>query len=523
MRRLTACEHKTLLLPYQRAWVADDSLICVCDKSRRIGITWAEALRAVLVASSEAPRLEIVPGRWIAARQDVWYQVYSVDDGREFMEYVHEFALMHNAAMRSRGVRWDKLETGRDMLVRSLRFPHTRKRITVIAGKPRSWRNKGGVAIIDEAEFLDDLEGSISAVRPYLARGGRLRIMSSVGEAGSHMARLVEDITSGFKGSIDVTSNGDGTVLWAGHSAYHRYTLAHAAAQGCFRREFDRQRREWSPEAEAELIEVLYADPKADREYRCIRSRRGKGYIPGQWIDAARRDRPLFRWSFPVDMREVPRTREERDIRREDWRLATTAWLEPVIEAVADRRFAARAHYIAQDYASRAHTSAIGLVMEDNGTLDQRVTIELTGAPQEVQEQIVKAIASACPSIVAGGFDARGNGETHIERLRWSVGAHLTGYSQTEQWYRDTLPMLRRLFEEGRYLIPDDDDVAADFGQFELKANGAPTMGAPRGARHGDVGQVGAFAVRAWMDNPAPRFEPDLDPDDDDEDERHRY
>jgi len=32
-----------VLLPYQQAWIADKSQLKVAEKSRRIGLTWAEA------------------------------------------------------------------------------------------------------------------------------------------------------------------------------------------------------------------------------------------------------------------------------------------------------------------------------------------------------------------------------------------------------------------------------------------------------------------------------------------------
>ena len=40
-----------VLLPYQREWVADDSDLKVAEKSRRIGLTWAEASDNVLTAA----------------------------------------------------------------------------------------------------------------------------------------------------------------------------------------------------------------------------------------------------------------------------------------------------------------------------------------------------------------------------------------------------------------------------------------------------------------------------------------
>ena len=41
------------LLPYQQRWIADDSPLKIAEKSRRIGLTWAEAADNVLIASSE--------------------------------------------------------------------------------------------------------------------------------------------------------------------------------------------------------------------------------------------------------------------------------------------------------------------------------------------------------------------------------------------------------------------------------------------------------------------------------------
>lgn len=44
-----------VLLPYQQRWVADASPLKVIEKSRRTGITWAEASDNVLTAASSAP------------------------------------------------------------------------------------------------------------------------------------------------------------------------------------------------------------------------------------------------------------------------------------------------------------------------------------------------------------------------------------------------------------------------------------------------------------------------------------
>lgn len=43
----------TALLKYQQDWIADDSPLKIAEKSRRVGLTWAEAADNVLIASAE--------------------------------------------------------------------------------------------------------------------------------------------------------------------------------------------------------------------------------------------------------------------------------------------------------------------------------------------------------------------------------------------------------------------------------------------------------------------------------------
>ena len=48
-------DENEVLLPYQKAWIADESPLKIAEKSRRTGLTWAEAADAVLTASTRKP------------------------------------------------------------------------------------------------------------------------------------------------------------------------------------------------------------------------------------------------------------------------------------------------------------------------------------------------------------------------------------------------------------------------------------------------------------------------------------
>ena len=61
------------LLPYQREWISDRAQVKVCEKSRRVGITWCEAADRALAAASKNGI-------------DTWYIGYNKDMALEFVE-----------------------------------------------------------------------------------------------------------------------------------------------------------------------------------------------------------------------------------------------------------------------------------------------------------------------------------------------------------------------------------------------------------------------------------------------------
>src|SRR5438046_1623829 len=67
------------LLPYQQRWLADRSDVKVIEKSRRIGITWAEAADAVLTAADQNGG-------------NVFYVGYNYDLSKSFIEDVEGWA-----------------------------------------------------------------------------------------------------------------------------------------------------------------------------------------------------------------------------------------------------------------------------------------------------------------------------------------------------------------------------------------------------------------------------------------------
>ncbi|HRL33521.1 MAG TPA: hypothetical protein PLK27_01800 [Neisseria sp.] len=73
------------LLPYQQAWCADQSPVKLCEKSRRIGLSWGEAADTALLAAS-------------GSGMDAWYIGYNKDMALEFIRDCANWAKFYNLA-----------------------------------------------------------------------------------------------------------------------------------------------------------------------------------------------------------------------------------------------------------------------------------------------------------------------------------------------------------------------------------------------------------------------------------------
>ncbi|MDT1877626.1 hypothetical protein FPK46_24395, partial [Acinetobacter baumannii] len=75
-----------VLLPYQRRWIADTSQLKIAEKSRRTGLTWAEAAEAAL-SGSMSPE---------AGGTDTFYVGTTKEMAREFIDACAMWAKAYN-------------------------------------------------------------------------------------------------------------------------------------------------------------------------------------------------------------------------------------------------------------------------------------------------------------------------------------------------------------------------------------------------------------------------------------------
>ena len=222
---------KRELLPYQKRWTRDRAGLKVIEKSRRIGISWAEAYDAVMHAGGK-------PGG------NVYYQAYNQDMTRGFIEDCAGWAKPLNFGAEAIGE--ELIEEG-DQTVKAFRVGFTSGReIVAMTSAPRAFRSKGrpgDLAIVDEAAFVDNLGEVLKAALAFRVWGGRAHIISTHNGEANAFAALCRDIRDGVQpGSL------------------HRVTLREALADGLYRRICEVAGRTWSAGAEAQWQADLRAE-----------------------------------------------------------------------------------------------------------------------------------------------------------------------------------------------------------------------------------------------------------------------
>lgn len=172
------------LLGYQLRWVYDDSTIKLCEKSRRIGITWATAGEAITVAGTRARD----------GGMDVWYMVSNEDDAREFISDCVQWATLFEASCSEvKEVLIEDDDEGggtRNILAFEIRFASGFK-IRALSSNPRRLRGKQGYAIVDEAAHHDDLPGFMKAALAFTMQGGRIAIISTHNGVDNEFNKLI--------------------------------------------------------------------------------------------------------------------------------------------------------------------------------------------------------------------------------------------------------------------------------------------------------------------------------------------
>lgn len=459
-----------VLLPYQVRWLADKAPIKVAEKSRRIGLTWAEAADSALIA---------------AARQgmDTWYLGYNHDMAREFVETAASWARQFNKAARA--IEQIAIDDERhDIIAYRIRFSSGHK-IVALSSRPSNLRGKQGRAVIDEAAFHDDLKGLLKAALAFTMWGGSVRVISTHNGADSAFNELVNDIRSERK-----------------PYSLHRITVDDAIRDGLYHRICQKVRSKWTQAGEqawrAQLFEE-YGDD-ADEELLCIPRRSGGAFLSSALIEARmREDIPVVRWEMPPEFAqhsEHDRTRTAADF--------CNVTIAPLLDHLDPNAMSC----FGEDFGRSGDLTVIWpLQMRNNLLRRTPFVVELRNIPFRQQEQILFYIVDRLPRFVGGAMDARGNGQYLAETAMQRYGQRIQQLMLSVDWYRENMPRYKAAFEDGGIELPRDADILADHRSLVME-NGIAHVPERRARgitgkpRHGDSAIAGALAYYASKMNP---------------------
>ncbi|MBI4621052.1 MAG: hypothetical protein HY739_12975 [Desulfobacterales bacterium] len=463
-----------VLLPYQIRWIADPSPVKVIEKSRRVGISWAEAADDTLYASEKGS----------GEKRDVWYIGYTKDMALEFINDCANWARAYNlaASEMEEYEEIDKEEVGGVVQEKKiLAYKITLEsgwRITALSSRPTNLRGKQGRLVIDEAAFHDDLAGLFKAGMALLMWGGQIRVISTHFGDTNEFNSIIQDIRSKKT-----------------PYSLHRVDLDDALEDGLYKRICEVLKREWTPAGEIawrqEIIDSYRDD--ADEELFCVPSQGTGTFLTRALIETCLSDDiPVIRYEQPASFAELPdhiRYAEVKD------------WCEEVLKSLLVVVDQERNTVVGEDFGRTGDLSVfIPLIEQQNANWKAIFHLELRNIPFQQQEQIFYYICDRLPRFRYGALDARGNGQYLAERAMQRYGpSRIAQVMLTEQWYRENMYQYRSAFEDKTVLMAKDADVIEDHRAFKVirgiaKLPDVRTKGKDNKKRHGDEGVAGAMA-----------------------------
>lgn len=476
---------EAVFLPYQQRWFEDQSQIMIAEKSRRTGLTWAEAGRNVINAAKPRSR----------GGCNTFYVGSKQEMALEYIAACALFARAFNELAEADVYEQTFWDDGRkeEILTYMIRFPKSGRKIQALSSRPSNLRGLQGDVVIDEAAFHESLEELLKAALALTMWGNKVRLISTHNGVDNPFNGYIQDAREGRK---DYST--------------HRITLDDAIAEGLYRRICYVTGQQWSAEAEKKWRDGLYKNAPniecADEEYGCVPKKSGGNYLTRVLIEAAMvadRSIRIYRYEAPAGFEGWTKAQREAEVQ---------AWCEENLLPELARLNPDHRHTFGEDFARRGDLTVF-CPLAILPSLRKRVPflVELRNLTYEQQRQVMFFVADRLPRRGGMAFDATGNGGYLAEQAALQYGAGVVDQvNLSAGWYHEWMPKLKGEFESFALELPRHQTVLDDLLAIKV-VNGIPAIDKGRqkdlesqgskGKRHGDIAVALAMAVRAtWMD-----------------------
>lgn len=473
--------NEPVFLGYQQRWFEDESQIMIGEKSRRTGLTWAEAGRNVVKGAKPRHR----------GGCNTFYVGSKKEMALEYIAACALFAKAFNELAEAdvyEQTFWDEGKK-EEILTYMIRFPKTGRKIQALSSRPSNLRGLQGDVVIDEAAFHESLEELLKAALALTMWGNKVRLISTHNGVDNPFNTYIQDAREGRK-----------------DYSIHRITLDDAIAEGLYKRICYVTGQTWSPEAEKAWRDGLYKNApnieSAEEEYGCVPKKSGGAYLSRVLIEAAMvadHSIRIYRYEAPQGFEEWTPEHREAEVR---------AWceenLQPELARLSDRN----RHTFGEDFARRGDLTVFTPLQIDP-LLRKRVPfqVELRNLTYGAQEQIMFYICDRLPRLTGLAFDATGNGGYLAEQAALKYGSTMVDQvSLSLAWYGEWMPKLKGEFEAFNLQLPRHQTTLDDLLSIKVE-KGIPTIDKGRtkdlqstsskAKRHGDSAISLAMAVRA--------------------------
>ncbi|MGD8388167.1 MAG: hypothetical protein PVG49_13580 [Desulfobacteraceae bacterium] len=438
-----------VLMKHQRDWVrlCQDHDLCLAEKGRRTGITFATALNETITAASNRE----------AKGDNVYYIGDTKEKGLEFIGYCAHMAKVMASAMADS---WQGIEVflfedqqpdGSTKNITSYRIRFASGfHITALSSRPASIRGLQGIVIIDEAAYHGNVQAVIDAATALIIWGGKIRIISTHNGEKNPFNQLIRDTRAGLYAFKILHVTFDDAVA---NGLYERVCLI----------------KGWTPSVEGkkewyQRVRGAYgANKAAMREELDAIPREGSGVaIPGILIEACmKEERPILRLALDNDFA----------LKGEEYRKSwCVEWIRIHINPALETLDEDLQHVFGQDFARYGNFSVIApLAILQNLTRRAPFLVEMHNVPSRQQEQILWHIIEHLPKFRGGAMDATGPGLTLAEYTADKFGRPLIEeITLNDAWYRENMTPFQDAFTDQTIDIMRDADVLNDLRTLEV-------------------------------------------------------
>jgi phage FluMu gp28-like protein len=396
----TPDDDEIYFLPYQEEWILDKSPLRIIQKSRQVGITYADAYDSVVKASPRDARLDV----WISSRDQAQARLY-LEDCKYWAVFLHLY-------FQDLGVLI--LDESSNSSAFVLQFANGR-RIYCLSSNPNALAGKRGHVKLDEFALHQDQRLLYKVAKPVNTWGGQLSIISTHRGIGTLFNEIINEII-----------HHGNPKNWS----LHTVPLHLAVEQGLVERI---NRKTGATETSEAFLKRLQSEcidhEQWLQEYCCTPADENSAFFPHDLITSS-----------------------------EDHTLSLMSLEQFLNYARANPK---SLFYAGMDVARYLHLCVIDVGEKIGDLMWDRVRIEFHGRPfTEIEAALFPLLA--LPQLRRACIDSSPIGTQLAERARNRFGWKVEPHPFTQAFKQEIAFGLRRDFEDHRLRIPHDVKLRAD-------------------------------------------------------------